>query len=71
MDRVIATSVNALMLEFSAKLDDSLDQVMKSCSSDDFDRYRAAVSKILEIMLYEIMNPIYKSYPDIKPKELD
>jgi hypothetical protein len=70
MKRETAVDINALMLEYGSKLDSSLNEMKSSASADDFKRYRETVAKLMEIMLFEVMNPIYKEYPDLRPKKL-
>jgi hypothetical protein len=70
MKKETAEAVSKLMLEYGAKLDDSVRIVMESCSKEDFQTYRRAVGKVMGTMLTEIMNPIYREHPDLKPKEL-
>jgi hypothetical protein len=69
--KTIAEQINNLMLEYGSKLDNSLALVKKECDEEDFLAYRNAVGKLLAMMLTEVMNPLYKEHPDLKPKELD
>ena len=70
MDKAIAKRVSALMLEYGAKLDESISLVMAHCNEEEFKRYRQSVGHILGYMLLEIMNPLYDEHPDLKPPEL-
>jgi hypothetical protein len=70
LDKEIASQVNELMLEYSAKLDQSLKTVMDNCSAQEFKSYRDAVGQLMGIMLLDVMNPIYKQHPDLKPEQL-
>ncbi|VAW47642.1 hypothetical protein MNBD_GAMMA03-1591 [hydrothermal vent metagenome] len=70
-NKITATKINNLMLEFGAKLDNTVNFVKKECNQSDFDAYKKGVGKIMGTMLLEIMNPIYKEHPDLKPKELN
>jgi hypothetical protein len=65
-----AEAVSKLMLEYGAKLNDSVRIVMEKCSEEEFHTYRLAVGKVMGAMLIEIMNPIYREHPDLKPKML-
>ncbi len=71
MKRDIAETINNLMLEYGAKLDESVRFVMENCSKDEFDRYRSAVGQMMGTMLLDVMNPIYREHPDLKPPQLD
>jgi hypothetical protein len=71
MKRDVAEAINKLMLEYGARLDESVRLVMESCSNSEFEAYRAAVGQIMGTMLLDVMNPIYREHPDLKPPELD
>jgi hypothetical protein len=71
MKRDVAETINKLMLEYGAKLDESVKLVMETCSSAEFESYRAAVGQIMGTMLLDVMNPIYREHPDLKPHQLD
>ena len=58
------------MLEFGAKLDESVNLVLKHCSQEELIGYRQAVGKVMGYMLTDIMNPLYELHPEIKPEEL-
>jgi len=70
MKKDIAERVNQLMLEYGAKLDESVRFVMENCSPEEFDIYRHAVGEILGTMLVDIMEPIYREHPDLTPEQL-
>jgi hypothetical protein len=70
MDKAIAQNISALMLEYGAKLDDSVSLVMAHCTEDELKRYKGAVGRIFGCMMLEIMNPLYDEHPDLKPPEL-
>lgn len=71
MKKSVANDINKLMLEFSKKLNESIKNVMDNAEPAEFESYRDAASKIMGIMLLDIMNPIYLEHPDLKPKELE
>ena len=71
MKREVAQEINTLMLEYGAKLDDSVRLIMAHSPEDEATRYRQAIGKIMGEMLLEIMNPIYSEYPDLKPPQLE
>ena len=70
MNKDIAAQISALMLEYGAKLDESVRLVMEACPENQFLAYRAAVGKVMGEMLTEIMNPLYEEHPDLKPEGL-
>jgi hypothetical protein len=71
MKKDVAETISKLMIEYGAKLDDSVRLVMESCSEDEFHTYRRAVGKVMGEMLLEIMNPIYREHPDLLPEGLE
>ena len=70
MDQEVAQKISDLMLEYGSKLDESLILVQQKCGEDEFKSYRTSVSRLMTIMLREVMNPLYEEYPEIKPKQL-
>lgn len=70
MRRDVAEAINKLMLEYGAKLNESVKLVMESCSSSEFESYRVAVGQIMGTMLVDVMNPIYGEHPDLRPPQL-
>jgi hypothetical protein len=71
MKKDIAEKISALMLEYGEKLDNSVKIVMDTSSTEEFEAYRNAVGQIMGTMLVDIMNPLYREYPDLKPPELE
>jgi hypothetical protein len=71
MKRDVAEAISKLMLEYGAKLDDSVRLVMESCSQPELESYRAAVRQIMGTMLLDVMNPLYREHPDLKPAEFE
>jgi hypothetical protein len=65
----IAKQISDLMLEFGARLDGSVLLVKNGCSEEEPIIYRSAVGELMGNMLTEIMNPLYKCHPTLKPIE--
>lgn len=70
MQKQVAEQVPALMLEYSGKLDQSVQLVKDTCTEEEFLDYRKAVGRIMGEMCVEIMWPIFHEYPDLEPDEL-
>lgn len=66
----IAKQISDLMLEYGARLDESVLLIRNNCSEDELKAYRRAVGDIMGTMLTEVMNPLYKRHPTLKPKGL-
>ncbi len=71
MRKDVASQVNKLMLDFGAKLDESVMLVMNSCTDQEFEAYRSAVGNLMGCILLDIMNPIYREHPDLWPPQLN
>lgn len=67
----IAKQISELMLDISGRLDESVAIVNKSCSSAEDSVYRRAVGRILAKILIEILNPLYKEHPALKPPGME
>lgn len=66
-DEAVASEINALMLDISARLNESTRIVKEICDEEDFKIYRSAVGKIMMEILFEALNPLYAKYPSLKP----
>lgn len=71
MKKDVAETISKLMLEYGAKLDGSVKLVMDTSDAKEFEVYRAAIGQIMGTMLVDVMNPIYREYPELKPPELE
>lgn len=66
----IAEKISALMIKYSAELNDSIILVKEQCSEEEFLKYRKAAAYIMGEMLIRVMNPLYAEHPDLKPEGL-
>jgi hypothetical protein len=69
-DKNVAQKVSKLMLDCGAKLDESVSWVQKECTAEELAVYQQAIGKIMTDLLFEVMNPLYKAHPELKPPEL-
>jgi hypothetical protein len=69
-DEGIAKQISDLMVEFGGRLDGSVALVKENCSEDELKTYRRAVGTIMAEMLFQVMNPLYKRHPGLKPEGL-
>lgn len=58
-----------MMFECTVKLDESIALVQTSCSEEEFKAYRREAGNIMGLM-WDVMNPLYKQYPELKPPQL-
>lgn len=69
-EKVVAEKISSLVLQCGRELDESVALVKESCSDEEFSTYRKAIGKIMGELLIEVMNPLYKLHPEIKPPDL-
>ncbi|QLO36186.1 hypothetical protein HV213_10230 [Klebsiella sp. RHBSTW-00484] len=69
-NKEIATTISQLMLRFGKEIDSSVALVQTHCGKEELRCYQQAAGKIMASMLLDVMNPLYKIHPDIKPDEL-
>ena len=70
-NRELAKEISDLMLDFSKRIDEEISRVQSQCPNEEFEIFRSAAGKLLGDILLEILNPLYKEHPELKPKELD
>ncbi|MEQ1484661.1 hypothetical protein [Methyloglobulus sp.] len=68
-NKTVANNISALMLEISGQLDDSVAYVAENCDQDDLHNYRRVIGSIMGIIGIDILNNIYREFPEIKPEE--
>jgi hypothetical protein len=66
----VAKIVSVLMLEINRKVDDSIRLVQQECSTDEFETYRLAAARVLAEVYLEVMIPLYRMNPSLKPEGL-
>lgn len=66
----VAQKISLLMLEYGSRINESIAHVKEHCSEEEFKVYRKAAGIIMGEMLINVMNPLYREHPDLKPKEL-
>jgi hypothetical protein len=69
-NEAIARELSEALLDCSRRLHDTVRLVEVSCDADELKVYRLAIGKVLGEMLFEVMNPLYREHPSIKPQEL-
>jgi len=71
MDASVAREINELMLKYGAELNSSVGLVKSHCTKEEFESYRGAVARILGYMFLDIMNPLYREHPELKPSDFE
>ena len=68
-DPVVARRISALMLDVGARLDESILEVARS-SPAEAENYKRAVGVAMADIPLDVLNPLYRTHPDMKPAEL-
>ena len=68
VNKKLAGHINALMLDVSGRIDESILMVQEHCSFEEFENYRRACSKILTGIVLEILNPIHQLHSELMPE---
>jgi hypothetical protein len=69
-NKVFATDVVKLLLEYSGRLDESVARAKEVCSESEFLAYRKAVGAVMGETWDQLLMPIFAAHPELKPKEL-
>ncbi len=71
MDKKVAEETSIIALKIGAMLNNQLTKIQETCDKQEAQRYTKGTGYVLGYLLTEIMNPIYKEHPDLKPKQMD
>ncbi|MBE9556192.1 MAG: hypothetical protein IMF08_04990 [Proteobacteria bacterium] len=71
MERETARHVLALMFDYGGKLNDAMLKVRETSDPEEFAQYRRAFGNVLDSAFEQIINPILKEHPDLKPDNLE
>jgi hypothetical protein len=67
MDRETAEKILAMAMDCSRKVDESVQYVIDTCSSDELLTYRRHIGMIMAGIFESILAPIYDEYSDLAP----
>jgi hypothetical protein len=70
MNLETAQEINKLMLECTERLNRSVQLALENSEPTEFAEYRKTVGNIMGQIFCDVLVPIYKKYPAVKPKEL-
>lgn len=70
MSRDAAKKIVELVIKHGAEQDQVLSDIQSMCSEDEFSQYRRMIGKSMGSMLLDVLNPIVRMYPDLKPPQL-
>lgn len=66
----LAKHVGSKIAEANDLLNSIIVEVKEHGSEDEFSAIREEVSKVMTELLFNILNPIYRRHPDLKPEGL-
>jgi hypothetical protein len=69
-NKAFAKEVTDLLLQYSDRLDGSVAHAKDVCSQAEFEAYRRAVGEVMGAIWDQVLGPIFKEHPDLKPKEV-
>jgi hypothetical protein len=62
-----AKQISQLMHDIFRRLDESVETVRNSCSQEEAATYRKAVGRVVSPILFDVLEPLYKLNPQLKP----
>lgn len=69
-NRDIAKQIVDLMLQFGARIDQSVELVQSHGTEEELTLYRRAAGAVMGEMLIEVLNPIFEQHPELTPAQL-
>jgi hypothetical protein len=66
-----AKYVSDLFLDINTRLLQSVDKIEGACTPDELHTYRRRVATLSYSTYEQILVPIYRKHPDLKPPELE
>ncbi len=65
-----AEELSILLMQITAKLDQSVKFVMDKDSPENFESYKSNVGKAMGDLYLEVLQPLWEKYPDLKPEQM-
>jgi hypothetical protein len=66
-----ATRISKLILEANGLLNEAVAVAQRSAAKDEFLEYRQRTAWIMNSIFEQLLEPIYRKHPEIKPPELE
>lgn len=70
-DKQIASEISSRVLEVNRLLNEVISLAQGGSSPDELSVLKLAVGRVLGELLVEIVNPLYRAHPELKPDGLD
>jgi hypothetical protein len=71
MTREEAENLSILFLQLAAKLDESAAFVKDKDSEANWIAYRSALGKLMGAVYFDLAEPLWARFPDLRPRQLD
>lgn len=71
MDRKTAEKLNAITLESYFKIHDAVALVRTACPGTEGKEYIMGLGRALGYLYTDVLHPLYKEYPDLKPDDIE
>jgi len=68
-DRQAAKHISELMLDIFSRIEQSVKSVRRDCPKDEAEKYLLAVGKVAGAIVIDVLEPLYKENPDLKPPD--
>jgi hypothetical protein len=69
-DPSVAKRVSDLMLEIGDRVNESIAEIRTACPPDEFANYRRAAGAVMAEILLQVLNPLYRDHPSLRPPGL-
>ncbi|MEP3279366.1 MAG: hypothetical protein ABJN26_06055 [Stappiaceae bacterium] len=70
MDKAAASKTFESMKLVLRELDESIVQIQDDCDEEEYRNYKYSVGKVMVSVRENILDPIFKEYPELIPEEL-
>jgi hypothetical protein len=70
VEKSVASEVSGYVLEVNRLLNRAAAAVTKSTSTEESAVFNRAIGEVLGVLLLEVVNPLYRAHPDLKPSDL-
>jgi hypothetical protein len=67
----VAKQISDLMMDTFSRLTESCQTVRSQCSEQEYKAYMKSTSGIAHSIVFEVMEPLYKKHPNLKPHNWD
>jgi hypothetical protein len=70
-DSGTAKQISELMLDVFRRVDESVASVQETCPPEEAAAYKRAVGRVAGPIVMDVLEPLYKKHPGLKPSNWD